>query len=58
MTLEEFYKATEDMPSDMEIGFYNGGFNRPIKEARIEKLWVDKQQKDILILYPKSIIYH
>ena len=57
MTLEEFYKATEDMPKDMEISLYTGALYRPLEDINVKKLWIDGKQKEVITLHPYPVVY-
>ena len=57
MTLEEFYKATEDMPKNMEISLYTGALYRPLEDVNVKKLWIDGKQKEVITLHPYPVVY-
>lgn len=49
MTLEEFYKATENMPKDIELWTYTGGIYRKVVDTiKLQEVWVDGTKKKIL----------
>ena len=51
MTLEEFYKATEDMPKDAEVWTYTGGIYRKVVDSiKLQEIWAEGKRKKIIVI--------
>ena len=51
MTLEEFYKATEDMPMDAEVWTYTGGIYRKVVDSiKLQEIWAEGKRKKIIVI--------
>ena len=57
MTLEEFYKATEDMPKDMEICIYSTDLYRTVEDVNVKDLWIEGKRKEVITLTPYPVVY-
>ena len=58
MTKKELLEAIKDMPDDMEISLCSTyGFYQLLDNIKVQKLWFDGKQKEVITLHPYPIVY-
>ena len=58
LTKKELLEAIKDMPEDMEIGLCSTcGFYQLLDNIKVQKLWFDGKQKEVITLHPYPVVY-
>ena len=55
MTLEEFYKATEGMPENLEVWTQTNALCYEVNRVELKTLWVGKEKKTVILFHGKHV---
>lgn len=56
MKNEEVIRILQSLPKDMEVSMYQGCMYAPIGEIEVKRLWVEREPKEVITIYPKRRI--